>query len=967
MKIETPQILWHNGSDGDGKPAPLYSISFLPSLDAHVHAHAPVVTATSATQGLVESTNAATAAAVATAATAATTIDNSDTEILATAGNCNEIHIWKLKLSACHSSSNSTEEPPSKKTKRSSNGNANANAHASSNANANTKFNTKSKTNTKSKPKPSRPKIFSVDSPGIIHLTTLTRHEQSINAISFSPLGTHLASAGDGGTLIVHTVPHTHRALVHDNMNLNANGSANPNGNTNANANANANANRTTLFWKTLFQSEKDLAIKIVHTGAKDVMDISWSRDEKRFIIGTVDHSVMAFEESIHAESKSGSSSSANKNNMKNIKHVSKWNCVWRNDKEHTHYVQGVSYDPLGVYLASQGSDRSVRVWGRKAPKNLSINNTTSASANASTSTSANGSSGTGSGAGAGTSTGTSNSSSESSTKTTALTTLDKNSTTNLSMTTNTGTNTNTNTNTTTMDPNNTNANAALNAEMERHLRAGKFDVGKAKVLKYRILEESSSSSQSSSSSSEEVTAGKDHDHENDNDNDNDKNISASATTSTATSVAATATAATGTATATATATAGSTSTSNAVVKKRYLFADESTLESFFRRLAWTTDGAFLVTPASLWHGNGNGHGHGHAETKDGPASSSSSSSPPSFATYLFARHQFDRPYKVLHGLEKPSVVIRPNPVLFELPSEAKANAKENLDSLQSSPSSVASSDSRGRDRGRGNKMLRPHHESTLALPYRSLFAVLTADSILIYDTFHSQPLCVARGLHYAGLTDCSWTADGKHLVVCSTDGYISIVSFEDGELGEVYKNNNNTLPTNTSTSTTTSSIDTDAPSSTVAASLAFGTADSSTSTSTSTLQSTVSPGNCKSPGKKARLPLPGAGASPLPPCEPGQSVLVAPPTKKARTMEDTKMNTTMNTMVVRKKSKSKKKRITPTAVQENMKNSDGTDLGSDTGRDEIENRPCDTSEQNGCTVEKEVVGGVTNLSLQQS
>ena len=37
-----------------------------------------------------------------------------------------------------------------------------------------------------------------------------------------------------------------------------------------------------------------------------------------------------------------------------------------RNSTHHTHYVQGVAYDPLGVYVASQGSDRTVGVWSRK-------------------------------------------------------------------------------------------------------------------------------------------------------------------------------------------------------------------------------------------------------------------------------------------------------------------------------------------------------------------------------------------------------------------------------------------------------------------------------------------------------------------------------------------------------------------------------------------------------------------------
>ena len=72
-------------------------------------------------------------------------------------------------------------------------------------------------------------------------------------------------------------------------------------------------------------------------------------------------------------------------------------------------------------------------------------------------------------------------------------------------------------------------------------------------------------------------------------------------------------------------------------------------------------------------------------------------------------------------------------------------------------------------------------------LPYRSVFAVLTLDTILVYDTHHDRPLAVARGLHYAGLTDCCWSKDGLNLMVCSTDGYVSILSFEKGELGQVY------------------------------------------------------------------------------------------------------------------------------------------------------------------------------------
>lgn len=105
---------------------------------------------------------------------------------------------------------------------------------------------------------------------------------------------------------------------------------------------------------------------------------------------------------------------------------------------------------------------------------------------------------------------------------------------------------------------------------------------------------------------------------------------------------------------------------------------------------------------------------------------------------------------------------MRPSPVLFTLPKVAAEASKENA-SPQTDPSRAA------------------------GLPYRSIFAVLTHDTVLVYDTVQSQPLSIIRGLHYSNLSDATWSADGMHLVVCSTDGYISIVNFAEGELGQVY------------------------------------------------------------------------------------------------------------------------------------------------------------------------------------
>ena len=153
---------------------------------------------------------------------------------------------------------------------------------------------------------------------------------------------------------------------------------------------------------------------------------------------------------------------------------------------------------------------------------------------------------------------------------------------------------------------------------------------------------------------------------------------------------------------------------------------------------------------------------------------------------------------------------MRPNPVLYELPANALLENRENQSPVE------------------------PKAPGT-CLPYRSIFAVLTLDSVLIYDTYHSRPLSIIRGLHYAGLTDCSWSKDGLNLLVSSTDGYISIISFQEGELGEVY----------------TSQVEAGA-----------------TSGVTPHVEMTISPSD----------------APPIPPCEAGCTpTLEAPPTKRAK------------------------------------------------------------------------------------
>ncbi|CAM9562662.1 unnamed protein product, partial [Chrysoparadoxa australica] len=156
------------------------------------------------------------------------------------------------------------------------------------------------------------------------------------------------------------------------------------------------------------------------------------------------------------------------------------------------------------------------------------------------------------------------------------------------------------------------------------------------------------------------------------------------------------------------------------------LFAD-GTVPSFFRRLAWTPDGSFLITPT--------------AQLRE------SAVAKPQYCTCLFRRGNLSRPALCLSGLDKPSICIKACPTLFQL--------------------------------------RQPERKSQTDLPYRMVFAVTTLDTVLVYDTEHAYPLAVASGLHYAGLTDVCWLPSGRGVTVTSNDGYVTGLYFEPGELGD--------------------------------------------------------------------------------------------------------------------------------------------------------------------------------------
>ncbi|KAF9678989.1 hypothetical protein SADUNF_Sadunf07G0093500 [Salix dunnii] len=157
---------------------------------------------------------------------------------------------------------------------------------------------------------------------------------------------------------------------------------------------------------------------------------------------------------------------------------------------------------------------------------------------------------------------------------------------------------------------------------------------------------------------------------------------------------------------------------------KTHLFHDE-TLPSFFRRLAWSPDGSFLLVPAGM----------------DLNRKCCSTSE-----TWIMSNRNLLLPAVMLPGASKPVVAVRFCPVPFSLRGLAS--------------------------------------DGLFKLPYRLIFAVATLNSLYIYDTESVPPIAILAGLHYAAITDISWSSNAQYLALSSRDGYCTLVEFEANELG---------------------------------------------------------------------------------------------------------------------------------------------------------------------------------------
>ncbi|KAF4632469.1 hypothetical protein G7Y89_g5658 [Cudoniella acicularis] len=242
-------------------------------------------------------------------------------------------------------------------------------------------------------------------------------------------------------------------------------------------------------------------------------------------------------------------------------------------------------------------------------------------------------------------------------------------------------------------------------------------------------------------------------------------------------------------------------------VRNANIYAND-TLKSFFRRLTFTPDGSLLFTPA------------GQYQTQHKGLDDTAKTLYEVINTvYIYTRGGINKPpIAHLPGHKKPSVVVKCSPIFYTqrksppptkhitidtssadgtmaaLPEPAVAQKSAAHSIMEPPPLLSQISEVSGTASSPKPKPLEvetdastPGPTMAFSLPYRMVYAVATEDSVLMYDTQQQTPLCVVSNLHCATFTDLTWSNDGATLLMTSSDGFCSTLTFAPGELGQVY------------------------------------------------------------------------------------------------------------------------------------------------------------------------------------
>ncbi|ORX40978.1 WD40-repeat-containing domain protein, partial [Kockovaella imperatae] len=236
---------------------------------------------------------------------------------------------------------------------------------------------------------------------------------------------------------------------------------------------------------------------------------------------------------------------------------------------------------------------------------------------------------------------------------------------------------------------------------------------------------------------------------------------------------------------------------SQAIMQRLY---GEEGVTRFFRRLSFSPDGSLLLTPAGQIEDQiykGSPMMTARSLSQDGSEAAGPMSIPKlrnvdsgKPTVYIYTRANLAKaPIAHLPGHKTACVAIRFSPIFYDLRTDSQSVQEPKqitLDrsdptpqhvSLSMPPPPIPSKETEDKSA----------LGSIFALPYRLLYAVACQDSVLLYDTQQAGPIAIFKGLHYAGFTDIAWSPDGQSLMLASSDGYCSIVVFDLAELGTVH------------------------------------------------------------------------------------------------------------------------------------------------------------------------------------
>ena len=209
-------------------------------------------------------------------------------------------------------------------------------------------------------------------------------------------------------------------------------------------------------------------------------------------------------------------------------------------------------------------------------------------------------------------------------------------------------------------------------------------------------------------------------------------------------------------------------------VKKTHnvkLYSDQDSTP-FFRRLCWSTDGSLLLTPAGLWEdpyavvnanfGGGLGAEGGEPKKKKGVPVKESTKDRPKPTVYIYSRANIARPpIAHLPGHQKTSIAIRFSPVLWNLREgvvgENEEKDEENVVRVDLVGEGVEVKLPGSVEEAGGKEGEKRKPASLFDLPYRMVYAVATLDTVYLYDTQQSGPICMFGNIHLLPFTDLAW------------------------------------------------------------------------------------------------------------------------------------------------------------------------------------------------------------------